>query len=302
VKRLVLLTVFGLLALAAATPFVPALRQAAWVMAGRGNGCTVWRAFQVQSHVRALTAEKDRILAASRLVQTDNFGHELFETPYGKFWAPKGSKFILPFNLAEEAVGLYGRGGQFVRPGDVVLDCGANVGTFARFALDAGARLVVAIEPAPDNLACLRRNFAEEIGKGRVIVVAKGVWDREDFLDLMVDELNQAADSFVIQREGAKPVARVPLTKIDTLVDELKLDRVDFVKMDIEGAEVKAVRGMRETIRRFRPRLSLSAYHHPDHPRQIPEAVREATDSYRVECGPCALVEGGLRPDVLYFR
>ena len=49
----------------------------------------------------------------------------------------------------------------------MVLDGGAHVGVYVREALDRGARLVVAIEPAPANVECLRRNFPEEIADGR---------------------------------------------------------------------------------------------------------------------------------------
>jgi FkbM family methyltransferase len=47
-----------------------------------------------------------------------------------------------------------------VRAGDVVLDCGAGIGLFARQALKRGARTVIAIEPVPENLECLRRNLS----------------------------------------------------------------------------------------------------------------------------------------------
>ena len=59
------------------------------------------------------------------------------------------------------------------------------------------------------------------------------------------------------------------------LVEELKLDRVDFIKFDIEGAEHQALRGARETLRRLRPRLAMSAYHLPDDARTLPAEVRE---------------------------
>jgi len=51
--------------------------------------------------------------------------------------------------LSERAVGVCGEEGYGVRPGDIVLDCGADVGVFARTALKAGAERVVAVEVVP---------------------------------------------------------------------------------------------------------------------------------------------------------
>lgn len=293
----------GALALGAALiAYLPATRPAALALIGQANGCPVPHALSIPRHKRELTETKDRILAASRLIETDEQGYEHYETPHGRFWTPAGSRYILPFNLAEQAVSIYGTGENGVQKGDYVLDCGANVGTFARFALDAGAAKVVAIEPSPENLECLRRNFAPEIADGRLVVYPKGVWHEDAFLDLIVDPANRAADSFVIQREGTQLIARVPLTTIDKMLKKLNLERVDYIKMDIEGAEVNALRGARETLRRFRPRMSISAYHVPTDPVEIPRAVREAWPDVKIECGPCAYADGVVRPDVLYFR
>lgn len=215
---------------------------------------------------------------------------------------PDGSDYALPFNLAEQERKIYGAGERGVQPGDVVLDCGANVGVYTREALAAGARLVVAIELAPENLECLRRTFVEETRAGRVIIYPKGVWDRDDFLTLNVDPGNSAADSVVMHPEKAHQGPKVPLTTIDKLVDELKLERVDYIKMDIEGAEQQALMGAQQTLARHRPRLALSAYHRAGDPERIPVLVRRAWPGYRMECGPCA--DGGtfIRPDVLFFR
>lgn len=296
--------VLGIAALAAvATALVYAYPSAAKALAGRGNGCTVAKALEIERHKRELTASKDRILAASKLLKTDEAGFELYETPFGQFWTTKGSRFILPFNLAEEDVAIYGTGAQAVQKGDIVLDCGANVGVFARNALKAGAAKVVAIEPSPDNLECLRRNFTKELEDGRVVIYPKGVWDKDDILELLVDPDNRAADSFVIERKSAKPVLKLPLTTIDKLVAELELPKVDYIKMDIEGAETNALRGAKETIAKFKPRMSISTYHLPTDPVEVPKAIRAAWQDVRIDCGPCNRTdEGHVRADVLYFH
>lgn len=209
---------------------------------------------------------------------------------------------MLPFDLAEQERRIYGVGANGPHSGDIVVDCGSNVGVTIREELAAGAQKIIGIEPAPENLTCLRKNFPAEIASGRVVIVPKGVWDKEDSLTLRVDPKNSAADSFVLQRQGTVDVEKVPLTTIDHLVRELKLDRVDYIKMDIEGAEPRALEGAQETLKKWKPRISIATYHAPDHPTVIPELIRRARPDYRVECGPCLEAGNGVRPDVLYFR
>ena len=272
--------------------------------ASRRPHCEAVPPAKCAAHQKALGEEKDRILAAMKLKQHDKAGFDLYETPMVDYWIPEGDKksYMLPFNLAEQALSIYGDGAQTVRRGDVVLDCGANVGVFTRLALDHGASKVIAIEPAPENLECLRRNFATEIAGGRVQVIPKGVWDKEDTLTLNVDPTNSAADSFVIKRQGSVGLTKVPLTTIDRLVDQLALEHVDFIKMDIEGAEPNALQGAQHTISKWKPRISVSAYHQPDHPVVIPRIIFGARPDYTMICGPCEAVGGKARPDILWFR
>lgn len=247
---------------------------------------------------------KDRILNASKKLETDKDGYALWDTPKGRYWVPKGSDFVLPFNLAEQERKIYGEGPHFIRKGDVVLDCGANMGVFVKVALDAGAKLVIAIEPAPENIEVLNRNFATEIAAGRVIVYPKGVWDKDDWLSMNVDSTNSAADSFVMHPEHAKATTiKLPLTTIDKMAAELKLPRVDFIKMDIEGAEPRALRGGRETIAKWRPRMAISVYHQATDPVEVPKAVKAAWPSYHQECGPCEKDDkkNHIFPDIYYY-
>jgi FkbM family methyltransferase len=282
--------------------FYPPARLSAWVLLGRNQDCPLPNALRSPQELKEQIAKKDEILHASRLKEKDPKGFRLYSTPDGDYWVPEGSEYSLPFNLAEQMRDIYGRDGNGVKEGDVVLDCGANVGTFVRYCLKRGAKKVIAIEPAPENIEVLRRNFVKEIAEGRVVVYPKGVWDKDDFLELHTDPHNSAADSFVIEKKGWGAVEKVPLTTIDKLVAELQLEKVDFVKMDIEGAEPNALQGGVETIRKFQPRLAISVYHQADHPKRVPQLVKQALDKYQVTCGPCAEMAFGVRPDILYFR
>ncbi len=289
-------------AYAASAAFTP-LASVALYAAGRTGECPLAQAagsYKNQAEQSAVTAQVRR---ASKLLVRDANGLELWNTPHGRFWTPKGTD--LPFLLAEQQRGFYGSGMLGVRAGDIVLDCGANVGTFTRKALSAGARLVVAIDPAPENVECLRRTFEREVAAGQVIVYPKGVWHQDDELTMWVYE-NSALDSFVMEKrteEQKKPRAvTLPVTRIDKLVAELKLDKVDFVKMDIEGAETSALEGAHVILTKFRPRLAIATENLPDDYKTVPPLVRKAWAGYRQACGKCSpvsLVE--IRPDVFFF-
>jgi len=79
------------------------------------------------------------------------------------------------------------------------------------------------------------------------------------------------------------------------------------VKMDIEGAERNALRGGRAVIRRFRPRLALSAYHLPDDRSVLRTEVKAAFAGYHLYCEHARLKAGGIlhsriAPMVYFFQ
>lgn len=295
-----LVLVLLLIVAAAVYEFYPSLRLLALVVAGHSPNCPWSHAIRSTANVEETTQIKDRILADSHLVKEES-GLELWDTPKGPFWIPKGNRYVLPFNLAEMERHIYGSGEHFIHGGDIVLDCGASDGDFTREGLKAGAKLVVAIEVSPSSVECIRRNLAAEVANDRVIVYPKGVWDHDDTLTLNVDDTNFAANSVVMHSPGAHAAGTVPLTTIDKIVADLHLPRVDFIKMDVEGAEVRAIAGASDTLRRFKPRLAIATEHSPEDERTIPAAVREVRGDYQMQCGPCLEAKGHVRPDVLYF-
>src|ERR1035437_3220512 len=203
--------------------------------------------------------------------------YQLWSTPQGEFWYLGPLTSLDAFVLAEEQFDIYRT--ARIKPGSIVLDCGANIGTFTRRALNRGAAKVVAIEINPESGESLRRTFAKEIREGRVIVYAKGVWDKETELELR-------ADSVVLPRAGSP--RRLPVTTIDHIVSELQLPSVDFIKMDIEGAEKNALRGAQATLAKYSPTMAISAEHLLDDMERIPALVSELVPGrFRMEFGFC---------------
>ena len=291
--RIILVLIVAILAVDGRLLYVsPGPRLLAMSVSGQSK-CTFSRTMQSAASVERIRETAAKMAQASHLaIQEGDL--QLWETPRGQFWmvGTAGMPGNFALVLAEQENRIYGEGEHFVHPGDIVLDCGADYGTFTRSALAAGAATVVSIEPMPRKEICLRRTFAKEIQQGRVIIVPKGVWNKEDTLKLYID-------SVVEHRSVDGPI--VPLTTIDQLVADLKLAHVDFIKMDIEGAEKQALEGGRRTIEKFEPRLAIATEHLPDDADKIPQAVHGIVPAYRVECGPCEFANGHIRPQVLYF-
>jgi FkbM family methyltransferase len=228
----------------------------------------------------------------------------LWQTSAGPVWTPPrawGEHVARTFHVPE--TGRWTRiDGQPslvpVRKGDVVIDGGAHVGDSPRHALLMGAAKVVAVEPDPDNLRALRRNLAREIKAGQVIVVPKGIYDREGSLTFV--RRNNSWDGEF--HEGHGDGDALPVTTIDRIVRAARLERVDLIKLDIEGSEVPALRGAVRTIRRFKPRMAVAAYHKPGDFEGVQRAVAEARRDYEIAPSRCLPYDGRLFPNLLFFH
>ena len=269
-------------------------------VANRSPVCSAGDALRGAQHHQRVSAGEASIVAHSQILRSDEH-YNLWHTPRGDWWIPKGSDTSVLGFLAQQQYKIYGDGVWGVQKGDVVLDCGANIGVYTREALDEGASQVIAIEPGPENVECLRRNFKNEIENKTVVIAALGVWDKDDVLPLYADPLNSGADSFVI-RGPNDHVINVPLTSIDKLAAQLHLAKVDYIKMDIKGATAKALIGGKGILNSNRPRLALSTEEKEDDPTEIRSLVLSLQPSYQMACGICSVGELKVNPDVLLFR
>jgi FkbM family methyltransferase len=261
-------------------------------------------AYEGLSTTRAVRARTPEIEEHIREVGRDQDDLSLYETPAGDLWSPQpGDGHSLAVVLAEQEQAVYGdAGGLGVRSGDVVIDAGAHVGLFTRTALAAGARQVITFEVTPGANASLRRNLAREIADGRVVVVEQGVWHEDSRLPLAIVNRCSICNSVT---HALPSTVDVPLTTIDHAVQALHLDRVDFIKLDVENAEAHALRGAQQTLARFRPRLAVALENSKtpvEYGREVLGILRQAYAGYAYTCGAVTSPEPGRRvlPEILH--
>jgi FkbM family methyltransferase len=130
----------------------------------------------------------------------------------------------------------------------------------------------------------LRRNYAEQIAAGTVTLIEKGVWSEEAEIRFERDVHDSARHTFHHQPDADVEIMSIPVVPLDQIVSELALERIDFIKMDIEGAEREAIEGAQETLKRFRPEMAICTYHLDDDPEAVRDAVARTRDPLRDSC------------------
>lgn len=146
-------------------------------------------------------------------------------------------------------------------PGDIVIDSGGCFGdTALYFAHEVGQTgHVYSIEFIPSNLEIMKRNISENARlQDRITIVEHPVWSQSNQLLYYAD---QGPASFVSFSRTPEVCEETLTLSIDDLVKEKNVHRVDYIKMDIEGAELNALKGARVTLEAFRPKLAVTIYH-----------------------------------------
>lgn len=166
------------------------------------------------------------------------------------------------------------------RDGDVVIDCGGCWGdTALYFANEVGPTgQVYTLEFIPSNLRILHHNLSlnPEL-KNRITVIPQPIWNCSNEQVFFKDRGGASLVSFnpILDGDG-----EIQSLSIDGLVHQHNLDRVDFIKMDIEGAEMMALNGGIDTIRKYRPTLAVSLYHSISDFQNIPDFLNQLCDDY----------------------
>jgi len=176
-----------------------------------------------------------------------------------------------------------------VEKGDVVVDAGAHVGCFTRLA-SKKANKVVAIEPEPVNLFRLKSNL-RRWKANNVIVVEKGLWNSVSTISLHLRE-NYSVGHSLFNSSLSESKVNVDVDTLDNILAELNISSVDFLKMNIEGAELEALQGAKETLKKT-SKVVVEAHHSRDGEKTAPRVAKALRNNgFLVHVGEQSFVYG----------
>ena len=162
-----------------------------------------------------------------------------------------------------------------VKAGDIVIDCGAYIGDVSLYFRDKmdNQGKVYAFEPLPSSFEKLQNNI--------------GIFSAEDVIVPVNNATGSVEGKLKFRGIGASSKFHndgdfeVNVTTIDKFAENKELSSVDFIKMDIEGAELDSLMGAKNVIKKYRPRMAICIYHKMEDHWQIPKFILSLDSSYK---------------------
>lgn len=150
-----------------------------------------------------------------------------------------------------------------VKAGDIVIDGGSNVGVLALlFSMKVGEKgYVYCFEPDRYNIKKLMANFSMNDCLNNYGIHKELMWNEETEIDFQ--ESGTVASS-ALWFSGKNNIVKKKTITLDTWAEINQIERLNFIKMDIEGAEIRAIEGCRSIIKKYKPNFAIASYHMVD--------------------------------------
>ena len=153
----------------------------------------------------------------------------------------------------------YERGGVVIEEGDIIVDVGANIGCFSRYALTKNPSRVICFEPFSKNFECLKYNTENTVCE----IHNKAVSDNHNPVKLLASNafsggcnIKNASDNGLYNIEEM-----VDCMTLDSLFDNNIVDKIDLLKVDVEGAETNVINGISIDNLKKVNKISMEIHH-----------------------------------------
>ncbi|HLN45958.1 MAG TPA: FkbM family methyltransferase [Candidatus Sulfotelmatobacter sp.] len=163
---------------------------------------------------------------------------------------------------------------------DFVVDAGAHVGVFSIKAATVASK-VISIEPSSNNFKLLNYNIkSNHIKNITTVNTALGDYDGDTVLYL---QPSSGSNSIVnTSAPNSVQAVVVKIRKLDSLIKELKIERLDFLKIDVEGAELNVLNGALNTLKKYKPFVVMES--HPFITGNLNSKIRSFLENLNYSC------------------
>lgn len=215
-----------------------------------------------------------------------------FENPFEKSndyrlsWCVSAADIVFPMLFDDDSLaidGNYEYDNVILEKGDIVIDCGANVGQFSVIASHKGCK-VYSFEPMDflQKYIADNNNYTEN-----EITIVPYALSTSRGKAIFYEQEGNPLGGTLLNMESKSNETRIEIDTIslDEFVRENGIEKVGFVKADIEGAERYMLAGATEVLQIHEPKLSLCTYHFADDPQIMEKIILEANPRYVIVQG-----------------
>lgn len=167
-----------------------------------------------------------------------------------------------------------------VRKGDTIIDCGAFIGDTAQLFYEKtkGDCKIFCFEPLEGNFKRLKEWILKN-GYDQKIMCIQALVAEKEGRTIITSQQESSVQASTLQEGDFRN--EVMIKTLDNNINE----KVEFIKMDIEGAELKALIGARNLITKCGPQMVISAYHRTSHLWEIPKLIKDIQPNYKIYLG-----------------
>lgn len=165
-----------------------------------------------------------------------------------------------------------------IEKGDVCLDIGACLGDTAIYMNKNGASQVYSFEIDRNNIACMEKTFSK-LGIDSIKIIQNAISNNSNAFYYTPAPNNIGAGKIAEAKKNDDSY-QVKCTTVDQICKDMHI-QPNFIKMDIEGAELDAIEGARDTLIKYQPKLAICIYHKWSHRWEIPLLLHEILPHYK---------------------
>ena len=152
---------------------------------------------------------------------------------------------------------------HYIKRGDTVIDCGANIGYYTNFfrAIVGKKGSVHAFEPVPSTFKCLTKNTLKYSNCNNYSLNMVGLYKEKSTKNIYIPDLisghaslNKHKDAWNAQKIDGR---EINLIQLDDYVEKNGINKIDFMKIDVEGSEIDVIHGSTLTLQKNKPKLHI---------------------------------------------